>query len=298
MKKTTITLLSIIYIFIFTQNSYSQEVNVPRGKVVENLSIKSNILNEEVKYSVYLPYDYDVSERSYPVVYLLHGYSDDEPGWIQFGEVHMAADKAIANREIPPMIIIMPDGRNSYYINSLKYRFEDMFFKEFIPHIENKYRIRKKKEYRGIAGLSMGGFGTTLYALKHPDMFCAFAAFSSAYRTNEDMIKASEEKYKRSFAPLFGEGLSDEERITDMWLENNIFEIVKNTPPEKLKSVKMYIDCGDDDFLYNGNSRLHILLRDLKIPHEYRVRNGGHSWKYWRTGITTGLKFIGNNFHR
>ncbi|MEP7254101.1 MAG: alpha/beta hydrolase-fold protein, partial [Ginsengibacter sp.] len=77
------------------------------GKVIEQVNIKSNILGKNVAYTVYLPSDYSTSERSYPVVYLLHGYTDDNTGWLQFGEINRYADKAIADGTIPPMIIIM-----------------------------------------------------------------------------------------------------------------------------------------------------------------------------------------------
>ena len=62
--------------------------------------------------------------------------------------------------------------------------------------------------------------------------------------------------------------------------------------------MRYYIDCGDDDFLIKGNCALHLALMDRKIPHEFRVRDGGHTWSYWRTGIVDGLKFIGQSFHR
>jgi enterochelin esterase-like enzyme len=65
-----------------------------------------------------------------------------------------------------------------------------------------------------------------------------------------------------------------------------------------LKKVRYYIDCGDDDFLIRGNCALHILLSDRKIPHEFRVRDGAHTWVYWRTGIVDGLSFIGRSFNR
>jgi enterochelin esterase-like enzyme len=69
----------------------------PTGKVLEEETIKSNILNRDVRYTVYLPADYDLSQRSYPVVYLLHGFTDDNTGWLQFGEINRYADKAIAD---------------------------------------------------------------------------------------------------------------------------------------------------------------------------------------------------------
>src|SRR5262245_5819902 len=90
----------------------------PMGKVIEEKTVKSTILNKQVRYTIYLPADYEHSERSYPVVYLLHGYTDDNTGWLQFGEINRFADKAIADGTIPPMIIVMPNGDSSFYVNS------------------------------------------------------------------------------------------------------------------------------------------------------------------------------------
>jgi enterochelin esterase-like enzyme len=94
---------------LYSQNS---------GKVIEQVTVSSTVLGRPVNYSVYLPADYDRSERSYPVVYLLHGYTDNNTGWLQFGEVNRYADKAIADGTIPPMIIVMPDADSTWYINS------------------------------------------------------------------------------------------------------------------------------------------------------------------------------------
>jgi len=273
---------------------------VSRGTVQEGLIIESKILNKDVRYTIYLPFDYKTSDRYYPVVYLLHGYTDDDTGWIQFGEAHLIADEAIGKREIPPMIMAMPDGGVSWYINNFDntVKYEDFFFQEFIPHIESKYRIRTERRYRGIAGLSMGGYGTLLYTLKHPDMFAACAAFSAAIFTKEDVTEMTENKWKDMMAVLYGPALKGKERITNHFLSNNPLHIVQNSDQEKIKRLRMYIDCGDDDFLYRGNSTLHILLKDMNIPHEYRVRDGGHQWSYWRSGLLNGLKHIGTSFHQ
>jgi len=271
---------------------------VSRGIVQEGLIIKSKLLKKDVRYTVYLPYDYDSSNRYYPVVYLLHGYSDNDMGWLQFGEANLYADKAIADQEIPPMILIMPDAGVSYYINNHdnSVPYEDFFIKEFMPFIEQKYRIRAEKRYRGVAGLSMGGFGALIYALKHPDKFAACGAFSAAVRTVESFSEMSEERWKRGASVLYGPDLGGENRITDHLLNNNIIHLVETGDVKRIGSVRFWIDCGDDDFLYKGNSMLHILMRDRKIKHEYRVRNGGHSWSYWRTGLIDALKFNGGDF--
>lgn len=272
--------------------------NVQPGKVLENQSMPSKILNSPVQYAVYLPPDYHTSERRYPVVYLLHGYSDKEWGWIQFGEIQHAADKAIAEGIIPPMIIVMPDGKITWYINDFqsKERYEDMIFNEFIPYIDALYRTRPEKEFRGVAGLSMGGYGSLIWSLHHPEKFAACAALSAAVLTDEEIVQMPEEQYKNLFTNRYTS--SPNERLTKHWYNNSVLALFKQLPEERKKDVRFWIDCGDDDFLYKGNSTLHILLRELNIPHEYRVRNGGHSWEYWRTGITEALKFIGESFHR
>jgi S-formylglutathione hydrolase FrmB len=273
---------------------------VSRGTVKEGLTINSSILHRQVRYTVYLPFDYETSTRYYPVVYLLHGYTDNDMAWIQFGEANMIADEAIAGMEIPSMILVMPDGGVSWYINNYNdsVRYEDFFFKEFIPFIESHYRIRTERSYRGIAGLSMGGYGTLVYALKHPDMFAACAALSAAIRTEDEMINMKTDQWENEFGNVYGPNLKGKNRITSHYLANDPFNIIKTSDSNKIKTVRIYLDCGDDDHLYKGNSTFHILLRDLNIPHEYRVRDGGHNWSYWRSGLKDALKFIGTSFHR
>ena len=276
-------------------NGFSQS-----GKVKESLSFQSSTLGREVKYSIYLPPDYESSVRSYPVVYLLHGYTDDETAWVQFGEVNMASDKAIADRTIPPMIIVMPDAGVTWYVNDYlgKNRYEDMFFRELIPFIDKTYHTRPSKEFRGVAGLSMGGYGALIYSLHHPDMFAACVAFSAAVRTDEEMMALDEKEYAGKFSFIYGPAGKPQDRLTENWRKNSVLDLVKNMPESQKSMVRFYIDCGDDDILYKGNSTLHIMMRDLKVPHEFRIRNGEHNWTYWRTGLTDGLKFIGESFHR
>ena len=270
------------------------------GKIEESLVFKSNLMKEGVKYTVYLPPDYGSSNRRYPVLYLLHGYSDDDTGWLQFGEAPYIADKAISNGEATPMIIVMPDGGVTWYVNDYKGKkpWADMFVKEFIPYIDATYRTRPKKEFRAIAGLSMGGYGALQTAMRNPDLFAACVAFSAGVMTDEELVAMPDDHYEDWFGFLFGEGLKGKARITEHWSAFSPMHLLDSQPKDKLKSVRYYIDCGDDDFLYKGNSALHVKMRDLEIPHEYRVRDGHHSWSYWRTGLPEGLKFITESFHR
>lgn len=270
------------------------------GKVIEQRTVKSALLGRSVKYTVYLPADYDYAERTYPVVYLLHGYTDDNTGWLQFGEINRYADQAIASGTIPPMIIVMPNGDSSWYINSYdgKEKYEDFFIKEFMPTIEKTYRIKAEKKYRGVAGLSMGGYGTLIYALKYPELFAACAPLSAAVFDDETLSGTPDDRYEAVFGQLYGRGLKGKDRLNKNWYSNSPLKIVETKSTDDLKKVRYWIDCGDDDFLTKGNSLLHILLIDKKVPHEYRVRDGAHTWTYWRTGITDALQFIGDSFRQ
>ena len=81
-------------------------------------------------------------------------------------------------------------------------------------------------------------------------------------------------------------------------LSYNPIRIAETADAEKLKGVRIYLDCGDDDYLTTGNAMLHVALTHRQIPHEYRVRDGAHSWSYWRSGLLEALKFIGTSFHK
>ena len=290
------TFATVLLLLSLTSPTYTQ---VAHGTVKEGLTLDSKILGKKVRYTIYLPFDYESSSRFYPVVYLLHGYTDNDMGWIQFGEANLIADEAIANREIPPMVIVMPDGGDSWYINSYNgsVRYEDFFFQEFIQYIESHYRIRQERSYRGVAGLSMGGFGTLVYAMRHPDQFVACAALSAAVNTSEEFAAMDEHAWSRWPTLIYGPG-SGEARLTEHLLSYNPIRIVELGDAEKMKSVRMYLDCGDDDYLTIGNAMLHVALTKKKIPHEYRVRDGKHSWPYWRSGLVDALKFIGASFHK
>jgi enterochelin esterase-like enzyme len=271
-----------------------------QGKVIEEQTVKSSILKRNVKFTIYLPADYETANRSYPVVYLLHGYSDDNTGWLQFGEINRYADKAIAEGTIPPMIIVMPDAQTSWYINSYdgKEKYEDFFIKEFMPYVEKAYRIKTEKKYRGVAGLSMGGYGTLMYTMKYPQLFAAGAALSAAVFPDDQMVTMPDNNWENVFGQLYGRGLKGNDRINKAWQSYSILNMVQNKTADELKTVRYWIDCGDDDFLTKGNCLLHIALTEKKVPHEFRTRDGAHTWTYWRTGITDALQFIGDSFRQ
>ena len=262
--------LYCILCFLFNVAGYSQST------VFESLSFESNKLG-----------------RKDPVLYLLHGYTDNETNWIQMGQMKTIADRAIANEEAVPMIIVMPDAWDTWYINQYdgKVPYEDMFFEELIPYMEKTYRIRSDKESRAIAGLSMGGYGSFLYSLHHPDMFCACAPLSAAVFDDTVMEARKNKSHKDLFNRLFGPG-------DEHWKQNNVLKILSDWNQNNLPKIRYYIDCGDDDGLLDGNMQVHQVMKQKGIRHEFRVRDGGHSWTYWRTALPEVLRFVSQTFCR
>lgn len=286
MKKISFTFILLMFASFLTAQT---------GKVMDNLSVPSKLLKMDRKYAIYLPPDYETSQRSYPVLYLLHGAGDDQSGWVQFGEVLNIADKAINSGAATPMIIVMPDANTGQrgYVNNVSgtWPYEDFFFQEFMPFIEKTYRTRTEKRYRAISGLSMGGEGTFIYALHHPELFAAACPLSAA----TGPLKIEDLKNY----PLWkmAEGITDADKEA-YFKKYSVLSLIENIQDSQKKSVRWYIDCGDDDFLFEGNSLVHIAMRKKEIPHEYRVRDGGHSWTYWRAALPTVLEFVSMSFHQ
>jgi enterochelin esterase-like enzyme len=273
----------------------SSALSAQTGKVFDNLSMESKILKMERKYAIYLPPCYETSQRSYPVLYLLHGSGDDQSGWVQFGEIMHIADKAINEGKATPMIVVMPDADTGQrgYTNDVsgEWRYEDFFFEELMPHVEKTYRIRGQKRYRAVAGLSMGGGGTFYYALHRPDLFSSACPLSASVGP---LNRAEMDSYmqRRNM-----KGASTEK--VDAWFSKySVLDAIRNMPEAQKKSVRWFIDCGDDDFLFEGNALVHIEMRKNQIPHEYRVRDGGHTWTYWRESLPVVLSFISDAFHQ
>ncbi len=281
--------LTTLFCFaLFTVSTFAQT-----GKVMDNLTMTSKILKMERNYAVYLPPDYETSTRDYPVLYLLHGATDNHTGWVQFGEVLHITDKAIREGKATPMIIIMPDADTKImgYYNVPEWNYEDFMFQEFIPYIESKYRIKSQKRFRAVAGLSMGGGGSFIYALHHPEMF------SSACPLSAWVGPLTLEDAKNNLQRRGVTNVTDAQAKS--YFDNyNALNVAKNMKEEDIKSVRWYIDCGDDDFLFEGNSLLHIDWKKRNIPHEYRVRDGGHTWTYWRDALPEVLHFVSQAFHQ
>jgi enterochelin esterase-like enzyme len=279
---------------------YPPIVSAQTSTIQESLPIESSVLGKTVEYNIYLPQGYGESNRSYPVLYLLHGYTDDEIGWTQFGEVQQITDEATDELEVTDMIIVMPDADVSWYINNHdgSVNYEDFFTQELIPHVDETYRTRPTKEFRAVAGLSMGGYGTLIMATKHSELFTAAAPLSAAVFLDEEIMDMPQDNWDSALGTPFGEGLEGNERLTDHYRENSIIDIIETGDPDELNRVDYYIDCGDDDFLIRGNMELYSTMLQNEINAEFRVRDGAHTWSYWRTALPDVLEFVSARFHR
>jgi enterochelin esterase-like enzyme len=295
----TRTLIILFVFHTYIPGLYGQsfnEINSEiRGTVYKSLEVYSNILNDKLNYSVYLPPYYHTSADSFPVLYLLHGFMGDETSWIDRTKIHIIIDSLISREEIPPLIVVMPDARNSYYINDyqLQFPYEDIFINEFIPFIDSTYKTLPYPGYRIIAGLSMGGFGAVINCIKHADVFGSCIALSAAVRTDEMTVNMKPEEYSSKFSHIYGSNLEGNDRITEHWVNNSPFYLINDSIADRLKSIDWYFDCGMNDFLINGNEILHQIFLKYNIPHEYHVRIGSHNWDYWHTGIIEGIRFAG-----
>lgn len=285
---------SLILIFVGTLLSFVGWTQ--QSRIIEGLTLESKLLQQQVKYSIILPEDYYTSKKTYPVVYLLHGLGDNESSWLEYGRVSQAVDAAVKHKEIVPMIYVMPQGFRNYYVNDYagKFPYMDMFVKELVPFIDQKYRTIADKEHRATMGYSMGGFGALILPLKNPDVFSISVPLSISVRTDQQYMTEDASGWDDQWGRLFGGvGETGEARLTDYYKAHSPFHVFNQSDLSSLKSLKLYIDNGDDEeTLARSNEELHMLLRDKNFPHEFRVRNGGHEFSYWRDALTNGLRFI------
>lgn len=259
--------------------------------------LSSQILRESIKYSVYLPADYETATDShYSVVYMLHGLGDNNNSW-NGSYLHANSEiNAMEGEGLSKMIYVFPQGYASYYCNFYdgSYNYMDMFVNELIPLIDKEYRTIPDKQHRAITGYSMGGFGACALAEKHPEMFEACAPLSMSVRTDWQYMEESQSGWENQWGIIFGGiGQSGEGRITEYYKQHCPIHYFNADNKEQLSSVHWYFICGDDEknLLYS-NDELHCVLRDNGYEHEYRVVNGGHSSSVWNPALHEVLPFF------
>ena len=230
------------------------------ASIIRNRTVSSKAMGREMKYSIYLPGNYEEGE-SYPVLYLLHGYGDENNAWIDKGMLIPAAYCHEKNGG-KPMIVVCPDGLTTFYYDSRATKFETYFFDELVPEIEKTYKVKTDRNSRAVAGLSMGGFGTLYYGLKYPDLFCYAYACSAAI----DM----------------GAGYP------------SLYDLARNADPAQLPGITL--EMGTEDYTTGNGAGFHSTLIEEGIDHEYIARAGTHDWKFWQVCLPKIFKRCGEAF--
>jgi len=267
---------------------------VPFVRLLKEQTLKSIILNRDILYSVLLPKDYDSLNSNYPVVYLLHGFGDNETAWYQYGLITYYVDANAA--ETVPMIYVMPQGFNSYWVNKYNGNFPymDMLVNEMVPKIDSLFRTIKDPQHRAVMGYSMGGYGALILPARNPGVFKTGVALSMSFRTDEQYMNESQDGWNSQWGSIFGGvGATGTARLTDYYKSHSPFHFFSNPGDPSLNGQNYYFDCGDDEeTLSETNDALHDMLRSLNIKHEYRVKNGAHSWDYWHKALPEALRYI------
>jgi enterochelin esterase-like enzyme len=238
---------------------------VPRGEIHHHF-YKSGVVGDDRDFYVYTPPGYDArGKEKYPVLYLLHGYSDDASGWSVVGRANVILDNLIAQGKAKPMIIVMPLGYGAPEIllpNSGAFRdrtladrnfnkFTEALLTEVIPRVEAEYLVIKDRNSRAIAGLSMGGSESLLTGLNNLDKFSWVGAFSFGGIT---------EDFEKEFPGL------DEKANTKLHL--------------------LWVACGTDDRLIEINRKIRAWMATKNIKHVDIETPGYHTWMVWRRNLT------------
>ena len=245
-----------------------------RGRV-ETVQLQSKLVNGKLPYNIILPVDYDSSPTTrYPVLYLLHGLTGHYSDWVARTNVaDYAADY--------PLIVVMPEGNDGWYTDSATVetdKYESYILKELIPDVQQRYRTIEARYGRGIAGLSMGGYGSIKFGLKSPSTFVFAGSMSGAVNVTRLSEKDTAASNWAKLMQLFGPLDSDTRKA------NDLFQLINQLTPARISGLPFfYFDCGTEDspLIAPFNRELATLMSERKIPHEYRELPGDHSWGYW-----------------
>ena len=272
----------------------------PFVRLLEKQTYQSQILNRLMDYAVLLPVEYEHTSDSFPVVYLLHGYGDDETAWYKYGLIQYYYDTYEAKKG--PMIFVMPKAFNTYYVNKFNGKFPimDVLVNELVPAIDSLFRTIPDADHRSVMGYSMGGYGAVILPAKNPGIFKSGVSLSMSFRTDSQYIAEPQNVFDSQWGSVFGGiGTSGNERFTDYFLASSPFHFFGDPANNYLRELKFFFSCGDEEeTLGITNGELHQLLVDLDFPHIYRMEHGGHSWDYWHHELPEALNYIGCVFRK
>lgn len=258
----------------------------PTNSRLQTVAFESKLVGKTLPYNVVLPVDYDIPDalgKHYPVLYLLHGLTGHYDNWTTRSKLFDYAAQY-------PMIIVTPEGNNSWYTDSATVpadKYETYVIEELIPDVQHRYRTIEAREGRAIAGLSMGGYGALKFGVKHPEMFVFAGSLSGALGAaswKEADLRGFEAIW-RTLLAIFGQEDSPMRRA------NDLHKLYGEQTPERIAALPyVYLDCGTEDPLLSSSRSLAAILLERKIPHEYRQLPGKHNWQYWDAQVQEVLR--------
>lgn len=250
----------------------AQPVSAPDTGRVRTVSIPGS-LPQARNAVVVLPRDYHTSGLRYPVLYLLHGYGGGHRNWLE-------RTNLLAHTSRLPLIVVLPDAGNSFYVNSVarpEERFEDYIAKDVPAFIDRHFRTLTFREARYVAGLSMGGYGALKLGLKYPARFSLVGSFSGA------PLAARDTTYP-SLVGIFGP-VGSASRA-----ENDLLALVRDVrasdPPY------FYVDSGSADALLPSNRVFVSAMSARPLPYEYHEVPGAHNWEFWNRRLPVFLALV------
>jgi len=250
---------------------------------IEHRTFLSPALQRQMPYQVVLPAGYAAGQRRYAVLYLLHGWQGDETNWIKL--THLVE---VASRY--PLIVVTPRAGNSWYVNSATNendRYSD-YLTDVIADVDSHFRTIADAHDRAIAGLSMGGYGAMLFALRHPGMFAFAGSVSGAFAGSTELDKLLPQ-LKPSLDEAFGAVDNAARRQNDV--DTSISAVDPAGAPF------LFLECGTEDPLLPLNRHVVAELSARKIVYEYHELPGAHTWTFWDNSLTPMLNSVATQLH-
>jgi S-formylglutathione hydrolase FrmB len=249
---------------------------------VDTVLTYSAAMHKNIKAVVVRPQDYS-TDKKFPVIYLLHGYSGNYADWVT-SDPDKTSVQQLADRY--DLMVVCADGDySSWYFDSPidpKWKYETYISSELVSYIDSHYSTIGNRSGRAITGLSMGGHGALFLAFRHQDVYGACGSMSGGvdlrpFADNWDIAKR----------------LGSYKRYPDRWAAYSVINLVSLLKPN---SLAITFDCGSSDFFAGVNKALHEKLLAAKIPHDYASRPGAHTWEYWGNSINYQMLFFSRFF--
>lgn len=253
------------------------------GVTAQDVVFRSATLDREMRCRVLLPASYGRSHRYYPVLYLLHGYMNPFYEWDK--QTSLAR---VLEREGYELVVVLPQMDNSFYLNAEsgpQDAYQTYFFRDLLPSVEARFRVRSEPPARAVAGVSMGGYGAFLYAFKAPRSF----AFAASLSGSVDFVRQAE-GYAKALAPYPLEALLGQPG-SETRKQNDLFELVQSVDPATLPPL--WITVGGQDFLLEENLAFLKVLHERSIAVDFHTAPGEHEWVYWDAELPALLRAVG-----